>query len=370
MHLFYESHSQMFSSFTKIFKSNGNLSISSPSRPAKKQDLRLSPANRSDDHRVTVRVFSADLSSENRSSDELQVDTDINISDSLMLPSDVKIVENPPSPPRTTKLRSYVDITHTNHQRLKGLSFPEGMPMGPYKTFDEMYCAISDWAKNINTSGGSFSIVKNTHNPVTSRRGASRLLVCSRSGTSRSKLPNLHPLDIKRPNQNQTIKTDCKWAVYVEELCEGWMVTHPPEYAIDAAKLVENNSICLVHNHELCQSEAVKIMYANFREILDCLNDYATYLKRGRMSSSEIYHALVRECIERGMNVSFTAQDIKNKYGDTAEQSILDCTNLHEYLQQRLSNDPTLEYDIFIDEEGKLERIFLLCKMENACGRK
>jgi len=262
--------------------------------------------------------------------------------------------------------RSHADIALTNAKILKGLSFPHGMPLGPYKTFEEIFSKINDWAKDVNTGGGSFSIVKNSKNAATAQRGAARLLTCSCAGTSRSKLHSLHPLDVSRPNQKPSIKTDCKWAIYVEELMEGWMVTHPPESSIHAAEMSENNELCIVHNHDLCKTEASKILYSNLREIPEMVDNYANFLKKGGMSSSMIYHALVQECLEKDVDVTITPQDIRNKYGSPASESILDCTNLHVYLMQRLSSDPSLEYDIYIDESGKMERIFLL--YNNGCN--
>jgi len=76
----------------------------------------------------------------------------------------------------STHYCSHADIVLTNAKLLKGLSFPDGMPLGPYQSFEEIFSKIDEWAKDINTGGGSFSIVRNSKNAATTRRGATRLL--------------------------------------------------------------------------------------------------------------------------------------------------------------------------------------------------
>ena len=116
----------------------------------------------------------------------------------------------------------------------------------------------------------------------------------------------------------------------------------------------------LCHNHELVQSQAESLKNPNMRAIPPQYDQYATTLKEANLSPSKIYHFLVQKCIENKMEVTFTESDVMNKYGGSAQQNILDCTNLIEHLKEREMQDPELEYRLTLDLfDGSPARIFL-----------
>jgi hypothetical protein len=256
------------------------------------------------------------------------------------------------------KLRTPNDVVKQRLEEMKGLSFPEGMPMGPFDTKDVLIDELQCWAKDPKTYGGSFVITKNSLNKATKFRGERQLLLCDKGGKSRAKDAN--PVDAQR--QKTSKKLDCTWGVWIEHVDVGWMVTVPQERAITAAVAAGGND-CLVHNHPLLVTAAERNLNPSLREIPDDLADYANCLKKGGMGPSSIYRALVRECREQGIDVTFNQDDIRNKYAVSAADRLLDCTNLIGHLKERKVLDPQAEYDIHLDDEdGSLDRVFFVLK--------
>ena len=106
------------------------------------------------------------------------------------------------------------------------------------------------------------SLRKNSIKPATKFCGAKQKLLCDRAGKSRSKAQN--PADVQR--QKKSTKTDCPWAITIEESSVGWVVSVPALNAVNAA-MEEGNGDCLCHNHPLLVTTSERNMNSSLRDI-------------------------------------------------------------------------------------------------------
>ena len=216
------------------------------------------------------------------------------------------------------------------------------------------------WAKDSSTCGGQFSLSRNSKNPATTCRGARQLIVCNRAGPPRTTMTN--PAEAIRPNQKPSQKCNCPWQVWTEETENGWVVTYPPDSSLKEARDSGSHD-CLVHNHPLITTQAGAMNDPSLRGIPNELHVYADHLRKGGLSPTRIFKALVRECNDLKIEVTFTVTDVRNSYGSTAGDRILDCTNLADYLKQRQMQDQSLDYSISLDShDGNLDRVFFVMK--------
>ena len=270
------------------------------------------------------------------------------------------------------RYRTRAQIQTVRNELFPNLNLPNGMPHGPYPTFEQLFIELDKWAKDLSIGGGAFSLIKDARHPATTCRGATQLIRCSCAGCYR-KTKSAVSFDKQRPNQKKSIKTDCKWAFFTEQLAEGWMVTHPPKKSIDHASQAVNagadgtdsfnpNSECVCHNHPLLKNNVEKIMFPGMGEISDELDKIAKTLELAGLPPSSIYRTLVKSCREKGIEKTFNQDYIKNNYGIGELGKILDCTNLQKHLQQRYENDNDLQFDIETDSDGTPEKVFFVLK--------
>ena len=104
--------------------------------------------------------------------------------------------------------------------------------------------------------------------------------------------------------------------------------------------------------------------FSTLREIPKEIEENAKHLHEcGCLSQSQIYHSLVKKCMDDGITQTFTQSDIMNKYRVPPRDAILDCTNLAEHLKQRQLQDPELDYAMELNgTDGSLELIFFVLK--------
>jgi hypothetical protein len=119
--------------------------------------------------------------------------------------------------------------------------------------------------------------------------------------------------------------------------------------------------VCAVHaNHELAVSNAQHNLNSRLRFIPDDLEKAADILHAAGLTPGPIFRYLCDECAERKLEVTFTVDDIRNKYAIKGGQQVLDCTNLYQRLSERQEADPTLDFDVHFGEGGRIDRIFFL----------
>jgi hypothetical protein len=125
-----------------------------------------------------------------------------------------------------------------------------GLPVGAFKTEEELITALKGWASNPTTNGGAFSIRKQSFAPECNSHGPRRLLVCDRHGAAhRDTAPAVRPNQISK-------KCDCAWGIYIEQVAEGWTTVEMPKQARAFMKERNLDSIAIVHNHELLRTPA------------------------------------------------------------------------------------------------------------------
>ena len=98
------------------------------------------------------------------------------------------------------------------------------------------------------------------------------------------------------------------------------------------------------------------------RSIPVILMEYAENLNRARLSPGKIFRALVEDCRDKNIPVTFVLQDIQNLFRSDTEQNTLDCTNFVAYLEERKLNDCSQDFEYFVDSEGTLDRLIFVLK--------
>ena len=299
-------------------------------------------------------------------------------SESMLFPSQ-HLVPTYPLQKVVCNLRTQEQVAKQRMTVLQGLEFPAGMPRGPCKSYQELYEAINKWAKDPNTSGGSFTVKKDSTNAATKNRGPSQKIVCSRGGCSRARMvtviDNIENADERqkqqRDQQQPSTIIGCPWEIWTEESTAGWVITNPTKKCIQFA-MGKGKDVCLWHNHKLVETLEERLAFSTMREIPKQIEEFATNLdEAGCMTPSQIYTALVAKCRRDNIEITFNQSDIKNKYGTTHGESILDCTNLVQHLKERQLHDNELEYAIWLDgSNGHLDRVFFVLKQGKAIWKR
>jgi MULE transposase domain len=308
----------------------------SPERPDKRADLKKTPP------RGDVPAVSTNM---NPSGDVPAVSTNMNPSGDVPAVSTKMI------------LRSLEVVENDRHQKMEGVCFPVGFPLGPFPTRDTLFNECQNWAADPNVCDGAFGLVKSTTRKATSRRGPTGNFHCNCKGKAQQSTSNA---DVARTNQ-VTIKSDCPFALTYEQTKEGWIINgcSQPHLAVAKEKSVHCGSV-MIHNHPLSTTRSEMNINPMLRTIPPALEEKATTLHKAGLGPARIYHCLVDECLSEKIEISFTLADLKNKFATSKQTLSLDCTNLLEHLTARREKDSDLGFAIGHDSEGRLDRIFFL----------
>jgi hypothetical protein len=286
----------------------------------------------------------------------------------------------------TTTNHTYADNTHTKQGKCRtleqvaihratilnehGLELPSGMPIGPCRTVEELHDLINNWAKYPSANDGydgSFSVKKNSTNPPTKFRGPSKLMLCSRGGPIRKPTAKaatftttVEPKQHRQPKKQSSI-TECPWEIWTEETTEGWVVSYPTDRAIQYA--TAEGKVTLWHNHDLVKTDEERLVFPSMRSIPKQIEAFANNLhEAGCFRPSKLYNACVAKCRKEGIPQTFIQSDIMNKYRTTQLDAILDCTMLAQHLKERQALNNELDYDIALNGDGNLDRVFFVLK--------
>ena len=101
---------------------------------------------------------------------------------------------------------------------------------------------LNNWALNLHTGGGRFTLIWSSSYQTTSKKGRQKSLSCYRARKSKI---------IGETRKTISQKCNCPYSVRIEECMEGWVI----------------NSGCFQHNHGLVESEGVSLAQANSRRI-------------------------------------------------------------------------------------------------------
>ena len=173
-------------------------------------------------------------------------------------------------------------------------------------------------------------------------------------------------IDMIRPNQT-TIKTDCKWSIWMEESTEGWMVASIPKAALaDAPTSGMGSAPC--HNHDMPKSQTERNQFHSLREIPPNLILTAETLVKAGNPPADIFRFLVSQWGEANANDDppFTLTDVQNMFPVTRFERAFDATNLIAYLKQRKEKDAELEYLLTTDCNGSIDKVFFVAKGANS----
>lgn len=237
-----------------------------------------------------------------------------------------------------------------------------GLPVGPYETEEQLVEAVQAWAANPETNGGAFGIPPKQESLNRSiHRGPRRLMLCDRNGQIRpSKSDNSRPRQL-------TKKCNCPWGIWIEQCHEGWTTVEMPKKA--RALLCQpgaNYTVATIHNHTLFKTVAEMNTNALLRNIPADLQDMAELLSQAACTPMQIFVALSRECQRLGRAVTFTREDVYNKYvKQIGGDHHLVCSNLIQFLRDRQSADASLPFDFRLsgqDSNRTLECVLVVMK--------
>ncbi|EKX46515.1 hypothetical protein GUITHDRAFT_107720 [Guillardia theta CCMP2712] len=118
-------------------------------------------------------------------------------------------------------------------RRLRKCVLPQGMPQGPWDSFEQAKASINRWTCDESTGGGGWAVISSSWTKSSSKKGQRQYLSCFRSG---------------RPQETSfqdsiALCCACPWKVELEEAKEGWVVRDAP-IGTDLS----------FHNHDLIQS--------------------------------------------------------------------------------------------------------------------
>ena len=247
--------------------------------------------------------------------------------------------------------RSNSAIKSTRAEAMKTCDFEKGLPLGPFPSFDLLLSSLRVWAQDETHGGGKFNVNVDSRKGPATTRGDRCLLVCECAGKVRVR-SSIDPAERKR--LTFTKKTNCPWALWVEEIAEGWIVHHMSAKAIAE---YDGNGF---HNHKLTRGLAESNANARNRSIPSDLTKNAELLIKSGLTVAKTFAALVKSCRDEGREVTFNKKDLSNAFVECSNDKILDSTNLFQHLREREKLDATLKFQVHCDEDGTLDRVFFV----------
>lgn len=187
------------------------------------------------------------------------------------------------------------------------------MPLEYFPTEKDLLTALNAWADDESRDGGAFKILTGSSGtrPLKSK-GTRRLLRCDRSGTRKPRSATI------RLRQRTSKKCACKWAIWIEESCDGRVVAEPSVAALKELndKGVPNGeSFHLVHNHDLYQNTLEKNTNHAMRYLAQWQQETAELLANAGLSIPNIFSFLSSKCKERNEEIRFSQDDLYNQFG-------------------------------------------------------
>jgi hypothetical protein len=232
---------------------------------------------------------------------------------------------------------------------------PDDFPDEIWSSFEEAKQAIERYCADTTTCGGGFAIKIDSGKIAMSAgatKGPRKLIRCVCHGKPRS---NPDRSSMTRPCQ-KSVKSGCNWGVWIEKASEGWVRSIFNEYTrIHGIQC---------HSHVLAQTEAQQAQFPSLREIPEDLLKIAKTWHLGGMKNSTIYHKLCLLADERQQTVLFTVKDIENLFRSNPADRSLDCNDLYKYFQHRVASNHMLRFEIDINKEGQLDKLFFVANQE------
>ena len=204
-------------------------------------------------------------------------------------------------------------------------ALPDGFPAGPFADFSDAKIQIERHIKNPRIGGGAFAATWSGGTiPATRNAGEKKKLVCDRHKKPKAATGS-------KANKN----TGCSWNLVLEDSQEGIVV-----------KDFDGQD----HNHDLAESRAEMNAQSSLRFIPDDLVEVGQMLKAAGQSPADINDVLQKAAKTSGRDVTWNYQDVRNKYAYTAEDKLMDATNLDKYLSER--RDRGLYYAMYHGDDS------------------
>lgn len=240
------------------------------------------------------------------------------------------------------RLRNREEIfLHTLKRGYCEPGIPEGMPSGPFNTFQALFEAISKWSQQ----SRGFAVKKDTLLKALVSRGERRLILCHKA---RNRSKHGDRATMERPNQKNKC-TNCPWGVYCEESTAGWIPTN----------MRGSGGVVTEHNHEVAQNlMELRAIEPSLRCVPEYLNEEARVLEKKGDPASAIFTFLSKRCREEKTEITFTLQDIQNTFSPDSNIGCLDCTNLVTHLSERKEADLDLHWNTSQKPDGSLKNAF------------
>jgi hypothetical protein len=207
-------------------------------------------------------------------------------------------------------LRSHADIIN---KRVKAL--PHGFPCGPWvdHDFETAKNDIQKFCGDVNQGGGAFCVTWGAMiKPASKVAGRKRIMVCNRHR------PASGCIGDKRVRGGTG--TGCPWKLTLEDAEEGIVI-----------KDFNHQD----HNHDLAKGQPQVNAQASLRHIPQDLMDLGRTLRVAGQSPAEINEVLESAARASQREVTWTYMDVYNTYAYTAEDKLMDATNMDEYLIDR-----------------------------------
>ena len=130
--------------------------------------------------------------------------------------------------------------------------------------------------------------------------------------------------------------TGCKWKVHCEESIDGWIVRFGVWGGWEG---------CAAHghNHVLNQTKAEVMSTAMGREIPAELQEFGKRMAKHGIPANAIKNALDGEANAAGKEITWEISDVRRICSASVENRILDMTETHDYLKERVRGVPMLE---------------------------
>ncbi|KAI6651455.1 putative far-red impaired response protein [Oopsacas minuta] len=195
-----------------------------------------------------------------------------------------------------------------------------------------MFPDLNEWALDLATGGGRFNLVRSSTYTPTSRKGKQRVLSCYRA--IKAKLTN-------EKRNTITQRCNCPYSIRLEECIEGWAVV----------------TGYFAHNHDLVESHSASLAESTLRQIPFEFNTLGFELKRAGLTASKINQVFISKAHEKHLPITWSYQDVYNKFQPSVEERGFDATNFVSYLQEQLSTKG-LYFAIQTAEDSSMSKVF------------
>ena len=206
------------------------------------------------------------------------------------------------------------------------------MPKGPWESHATAKMELNQWASDFTTGGGRFNLVWTSTYRQTSRKGKQIMLSCYKSRKISLSI------DIR---MTVTQRTNCSYNIRIEDCVEGWAIAHANFF----------------HNHSLVENNSGSLAQASLREFPLEFNSLGFELKRADLSATKINQVFISKAHDKKYPITWTYQDVYNRFQPSVEERSFDASNFIDFLQQRQSSKG-LYFSVQMVEDGSLNAAF------------